>query len=661
MSKAISDETNTERIERKSKKNMLLGTIFGYAAIGVSIIYGLFLTPEIVEAVGESNYGLYGLTASIMAMLLVDFGLTNTVNTYLAKLRANNDKEGVERFLAAIFKLYLMVDVIFIIIIAGIFFAAPYLFQNTYGSEQIVVLQELILIVGGFALISVPCSCFSAVMSTYEKFSIIKLVDIIQKILYLGFSVLSVYLGWGVIGIVCANVATGLFSVILRFVYMRFYIGIKLDLRLGVSRQDLKSIMSFSGWGFIVTLCSRLVITVTPFILGVVSKFSFANPDLNFDFEVTLFSLVITIETYIFMFGEMVSSFFMAKIARTDREAVSEAEKKEHLQDLVEKIGKIEFLVIGLIMAGWVSVGQEFVLVWMKGNENFLAIYWCVILICGYEIFHIPQLALQNAMYTHGHIAPVAITQIIKAAVNLGLSFWLSSWYGAVGASIAICAACIAELIVSNIMYKKYLGISLIHYYAKIYIGGGITMAATITVGMVLHFFMPLNYRMPVKLVLDGIIVVLVYILYTFYFTFNREERRYYKNVIRRLFRLPAKEYKRDKIQSICLKKEIFYAALVINILWSLGVIGTLIYMLFFTQFSHIGILLITLYFSFVPILNCMVAHRLTYAESKKDLIIPIVCCLLLSSVVSAVVLALVNPTGFKKVEENKAEDFVVD
>ena len=164
---------------------MLLGTIFGYAAIGVSIIYGLFLTPEIVEAVGESNYGLYGLTASIMAMLLVDFGLTNTVNTYLAKLRANNDKEGVERFLAAIFKLYLMVDVIFIIIIAGIFFAAPYLFQNTYGSEQIVVLQELILIVGGFALISVPCSCFSAVMSTYEKFSIIKLVDIIQKILYL--------------------------------------------------------------------------------------------------------------------------------------------------------------------------------------------------------------------------------------------------------------------------------------------------------------------------------------------------------------------------------------------------------------------------------------------------------------------------------------------
>ena len=651
MSRAISDETNTERIERKSKKNMLLGTIFGYLAIGVSIVYGLFLTPEIVEVVGESDYGLYGLTASIMAMLLIDFGLTNTVNTYLAKLRANNDKEGVEKFLAAIFKLYLMVDVAFAVIIAAIFFATPYLFQNTYNPAQIEVLQYLILIVGGFAMISVPCSCFSAVMSTYEKFSIIKLIDIVQKVLYLAFSIISVYLGWGVIGIVCVNVATGLFSVIIRFLYMRFYIGIKLDLRLGVSRKELKGIVSFSGWGFVITLCSRLVITVTPFILGVMST----------DFEVALFSLVVTIETYIFMFGEMVSSFFMAKIARTDREAVSEVEKKEHLQALVEKIGKIEFLVIGLIMAGWVSVGREFVLVWMKGKEEFIPIYWCIILICGYEIFHIPQLALQNAMYTHGHIAPVAITQIIKAVVNLALSFWLSKWYGALGASIAICAACIAELIVSNIMYKKYLGISLLHYFASIYIGGGITMAATITIGLVLRYFMPLDHKLPTKLVLDGIIVVLIYILYTFYFTFNREERRYYKNVLRKLFKMPVKEYKADKIQSICLKKEIFFAVLIIDILWALGVIGALIYMLYYSQFTHWTILVITIYFGLIPILICMTAHRMAYAENKKDLLIPILCSILLTSFVSAIVLVLVNPTGFKKVEENKAEDFVVD
>jgi len=71
--------------------------------------------------------------------------------------------------------------------------------------------------------------------------------------------------------------------------------------------------------------------------------------------------------------------------------------------------------------------------------------------------------------------------------------------------------------------------------------------------------------------------------------------------------------------------------------------------------------LVITIYFSLIPILLGMVAHRLTYAENKKEFIIPIVCCLLLTSIVSAIVLALVNPTGFKKIEEKKVEDFVED
>ena len=173
---------------------------------------------------------------------------------------------------------------------------------------------------------------------------------------------------------------------------------------------------------------------------------------------------------------------------------------------------------------------------------------------------------------------------------------------------------------------------------------------------MVLHFFMPLNAQLPTKLVLDGIIVAFVYIMYTFYYTFNRQERRYYKNAIRKVLHMPIKEYKSRKAQNICLKKEIFLVVAIINTLWALGVIGTLIYMLYYSQFTHWTILVITIYFSLIPILLSMINHRMTYAENKRDLIIPIVCCLLLSSVVSAVVLALVNPTGFKKLDTKPVE-----
>ena len=660
----ISDETNTEKIEHKSKKNMLLGTIFGYIAIGVSILYGFFLTPEIVSAVGESNYGLYGLTASITNLLLVDFGLSNTINTYLAKLRADNDKEGVEKFLAAIFKLYLFADIVFIVIIGSLYFSAPYIFK-AYSPVQVEVLQYLILIVGGFALISVPCSCFSAVMSTYEKFSIIKLVDIVQKVLYTVFSILSVVLGWGIIGIVVANVATGLFSVILRFLYMRFYIGIRLDLRLGVSRDDLKSILSFSSWGLIIAICSRLVITITPFILSVVTT----------NMDVTFFSLVITIETYIFMFGEMVSGFFLAKIARTDHEFGSEEEKRAHLQALVEKIGKIEFLVIALIIAGFVSVGQEFIVVWMEKQTNtmdYLIIYWCILFICGYEVIHIPQLALQNAMYTHGHIAPLAIAQMAKAAVNLILSFSLAYWFsytfnqdgtgwqgaGAFGASIAICSACIVELIITNIMYKKYLHISLSHYFGSIYVGGGITLAVTITVGLVLHFFMPLNDHMAVKLLVDGVIVVFVYCIYTFYFTFNRKERHNYRDTLIRLLHLKivVKE-KKEIIQTKQLSKKLRIALITITVVWSALVMGGIIYMFIDSILKSYVVMLMSLYLAAMPILAINTARKINEAQTKKDLIMPIIATFLLSSIITTVILIFLPSSSFKEIENQQQLD----
>ena len=532
----ISDETNVEKIEGKSRKNMLLGTILGYIAIAISVCYGLFLTPEIVDAVGETDYGLYGLTSSIAVLLLMDFGLTNTIYTYLAKLRANNDKKGVETFMASIFKLYLMLDLIFVVAIAVLFFISPYIFKAYYVngapidpfnfdvSLAINKLRYLILIVGGFTLISVPCSSFTAVMSAYEKFGMIKTADILQKTLYLVFSIVAIQLGWGIIGIVLVNTISGLLAIALRVVYSRFYIGIRLNLKLSVGREDLKAILSFSGWGFVVTLCSRLVITIAPTILGIVSNSA----------EVTLFSLVVTIEQYIFMVGEMMSSFFMAKIARNDATG-SEEEKREKLQNLAEKVGKLQFIIIALIICGFVSCGQEFVLVWMKGKGELYNIYWCIVLICSYEVIHIPQLALQNAMYTRGYIKPYALTQIIKAFVSLALCLTLGSFYGAVGVAFGILGAQVVELIATNIVYKKYLKISLSHYFAAIYIRGGITMVISIGIGMILHFFLHMEYHMVIQFLIIGVVVVVVYTLCTLFITFKKDERHYYSQALMRI------------------------------------------------------------------------------------------------------------------------------
>ena len=559
---SISDETNTEKIERKSKKNVLLGTIFGYLAVLVSIVYGLFLTPEIINFVGKAEYGLYGLSSSVVNLFLMDFGLSAATHSFLARLRADGNKEGVERYVAGIFKIYLFLDIFFVLIIAALYFSAPYVFARSYGNpitfertESIKTLQWLFIIIGCFTIINLPCYVFNGTISTYEKFSMLKLADVIQKGLYLLFSVLSVLLHWkingsGIIPIVVVNVASALLSILIKALYSRFYLNLKFDLRKNITRSERKEVLSFSGWGLIVGICSRLVITITPFILGVVS-----NSD-----AVALFTLVSTIELYIYTFGTMISTFFMAKIARTIHDGTEE-ERAKKLQAFGEKIGKIQFVIIALIMGGFVSCGQEFTMMWLK-DRSFLILYWCIIAISSYELVHIPQLIFREAMVAKGNIKPLAIASIIKALVNLGLSFGLSHlfttngtfsnlWFGsgAVGASLAIAFARIVEQIMFNFMFKKYLHADLGHFFKAIYIRGLIALAISAGIGLGIHFAFEI-FRVfdvigvSVKFLIIGFTFVFVFTLCTLFVIFNKEERAYYIDVFLRIIHIRGRKKK---------------------------------------------------------------------------------------------------------------------
>ena len=530
----ISDETNINRIEHKSKKNMALGTIIGYLSILVSLGHGLVLTPMIMTSVGVDNYGLYGIATSIIALFLMDFGLNTTTETYLAKLRAEGNKDKVQRFLATIFRIYLMLSVLFVLVIVTLYFLSPYLYQNTYDSIQIENLQVLILIVGGYALVSFPTNTFASVITTYEKFGFNKTADLVQKLIYLGLTIACIKLNWGIIGLTAVNAASGIAAIIMRFIFMRSYLGVKLDLRLkfGSSKAELKSILVFSAWGLIIAVLTRLVYNMTPSILGMVSY------DNN---QVSMFMLVNTIEGYVYTIGAMTGTFFMAKVARIEKDGTRE-EKIHKLQALAGKVGKIQFFVISMIFFGFATVGQEFIKFWLADtlpeHPDFINIYWCILAICANELMRIPELPIYNAMLTEGHIRPLAINTIIKAVVNVVLSFILSSTLipnspvdGAYGACIAIAVARILDLILNNIAYQKYLGISIFKFFKDVYARSLIAVGISFGVGLLCHFLMPIE-NLPLKFFVDGVVFVILYIICTLFITFTMDERHYYLNVI---------------------------------------------------------------------------------------------------------------------------------
>ena len=524
--KKMSEETDLSKIEHKGKSNMLIGSLFGYLTIAMGVISGLVLIPWIIGSVGADAYGIYGLATSLLSIFILDSALSTTTNTYLSKLRAKNDKDGVERFLATIFKLYLLLDLILVVVIAVFYFAAADIFIS-YTPEQIDLLKKVLLICGGYSIINFPCTSFSGALSSYEKFGFIKFSEFCNKVLYFILTVLAIKCEWGLIGLVTVNAISGIAAIIMRFLYLRIHLGIHLRITAKLDTRAVKDIFRFSGWALVMTIGSRLVLNITPTILGIVS------PSGTGAEQSGMYSVVSTIEMYIFSIGSIISTFFMAKIARTEKE--DGESRKIHLQNLANRVGKIQFILITLIMIGWVTVGKEFLTFWLPADSDpkFVpTVYWGIIAICGSEIINLPEIFLQQAMYAEGRIKPVAIVSLIKAGVNLALSFWLSKEYGAMGACMAIAVARVVALVLNNVVYSKYLDIKLSSFFKNIYIRGSITIVLSLGIGVLLHMFVPLGEKL--KFLVDGFGIVIVYTLCTLFITLNCQERVQYVDGIKR-------------------------------------------------------------------------------------------------------------------------------
>ena len=77
-------------------KRLLQGAGFSVAALAVGIIFGLFLTPYLVRALGEASYGVYTLASLFAGWCgLLDFGLTTTTSRYVTSFFTRRDFRGL--------------------------------------------------------------------------------------------------------------------------------------------------------------------------------------------------------------------------------------------------------------------------------------------------------------------------------------------------------------------------------------------------------------------------------------------------------------------------------------------------------------------------------------------------------------------------------------
>lgn len=499
-----------------SKNQIKTGAIISYLAIIFNVIAGLVYTPWMVSKIGKADYGLYTLATSIVAYFAMDFGFGGAISKYIAEFRAEHQEEKINNLLGIVYKFFFILDIIFLIALIVVYCLSENIFVSLTADEMI-KFRNIFLIVGGFSLISFPCTTFNGILIAYEKFIVLKSCDLANKVFVVIFMVIALNLGYGLYSLVIVNVAVQLLVNIIKYISVTQTVAGKINFRF-FDKDMVKMIFSFSVWMTVMTISQRLIMNITPSILGITSSAG----------EISVFSIGNTIEGYVYTFANALNSLFLAKISCM----VADNASLEKIMELMIKVGRIQLVIIGGIITVFVSMGQEFITLWM--GETFKNSYLVTVLMIVPSIITLTQDIGYTLLIAENKIKYRAYCYILAAVISISMSFFFSYVYGAVGSAIGICAGTITgHILAMNFVFQKKCGLNMRRFFGQCHMKMLPILIATFIAGRIIQHYWTVNSLMlfAVKCVIIGTIYLLL--IYKFYI--NESEKDLVKTMIRKI------------------------------------------------------------------------------------------------------------------------------
>lgn len=430
-----------------------IGAILSYASIFLSNIVGIIYTPIMLRMLGQAEYGLYSLVGSIIATLgLVDLGFGNASIRYISKYRALGDKEK-EYDVNGMF--LLINSIICILTIAIGFIVYQYsdsLFGRSLSGTELENFKLMFIILIFNLAINFPFSIFGSIIVSYEKFVFPKVIGIIRTILNPIVILTVLYMGQKSMGMVIANTVINVLFLWVNVYYCYKILKIKVRFK-KIDFPLLKEISIYSFFIFIAIIVDKIYWTTDQFILGIYSGTTM----------VSIYAIGSQINMYYMQFSTAISGMFLPRATAI----VTKQTDGNELSDLFIKIGRIQYIILGLILFGFILFGKEFIVLW-AGPEYVQSYYIALILITPFTIPLIQNFGLTVLQAKNMHSFR-SIVYFFIALGNFAISIPLAQKYGGIGCAFGTAASMIiGNIIIINIYYHKKVKLNIPKFWGEI-------------------------------------------------------------------------------------------------------------------------------------------------------------------------------------------------
>ncbi len=424
------------------------GALLSYVNIGLSNTIGLILTPFIIRSLGSSEYGLYTLIGSFVAYLtLMDLGLNNTIVRYVAKYRAESDKEGEIRFLATTMWVYLAIALTLVIIGVIIYFQLDTMFSESLTITEMEKAKIMFLILLLNLIVTIPGGSFTAICNAYESFVFPRFVNIIKYVMR-AISIVAI-LSWGGKAISLVVIDTVLNILIVLFTFA--FVFKKLNIRIILNKYDKKivrEIFSYSFWVFLFSIVHQFQWNAGQVVLGMTTSTTL----------VAIFGVGVLIGGYYNAFAGVITSMLLPKATQL----IVQEKTGQEITEVYIKIGRMVSYILFLILSGFVLLGKPFISLWL-GNDYRESWIIAVLMMLGMTI-PILQVFGNSILEAKKKNKFKALISIVTVSIAVVFGYYLSQSYGVKGMMFPLFVAMIFNSIIMNFYFVKIFDFKFIHF-----------------------------------------------------------------------------------------------------------------------------------------------------------------------------------------------------
>lgn len=464
-----------------------------------------------ISAIGKDNYGLYILASSLISMFMLDFGISAAVTRFISKYNAEKNQASINNLLGFVCKIFIAIDAFFFIVVLFFFFFIDQIYIELTPAE-LNSFKVVYIIAATFSIISFPFTALNGILISYEKFKELKLCELLNKVISVSLIILALLFGYGLYALVTVNAISGLVIIVIKLVIIKRTTPIKINFSI-VNHDILKELISYSFWTTVVSISQRFIFNITPTILGAVS--SSAN--------IAVFGIASILEGYVYTFANVINGLFLPRVSQI----ITEKNSQENILDLMIKVGRIQLIIIGLIVVGFISVGVDFVKIWL--GEEFILAYSCVIALIIPSLISLPQEIANMNLIAVNKVKFQAYVFVIMALINIILSAALSQYWGAYGASISIAISYFIRCILMNFVYYKFLDINIFKFFRECHVKMSVPLFITLVIGLEIQKY--LSGPSIIELMTNIGTVTAIYILIMWNMAFNKTEKTLFFSV----------------------------------------------------------------------------------------------------------------------------------